>query len=90
MCNIGRLDGDVILADPSVSSRHARIEKRGGGFFIRDLQSRNGTFVNGARITESTLTLGDKLKIGELETRPHSAAHQTVLTETAGGLPDAG
>jgi DNA-binding NtrC family response regulator len=66
LCTIGRDGGcDISVADPFVSSRHARIEKRGGSFMLRDLQSRNGTFLNGTKIIESTLALGDKLKIGE-------------------------
>lgn len=66
VCSVGR-DGacDVTLADPFVSSRHARIERRGGTFTLRDLQSRNGTFLNGNKITESTLSLGDQIKFGE-------------------------
>lgn len=65
VCVIGRNEGDLVLADPFVSSRHARIERRGGGFMLRDLQSRNGTFVNGTRVTEVALSLGDKIKFGE-------------------------
>ena len=65
VCIIGRNEGDVVLADPFVSARHARIDRRGGGFILRDLQSRNGTFVNGTRVAEVALTLGDKLKFGE-------------------------
>lgn len=69
-CTIGRGDlanepCEIELADPFVSARHARVERRGSSFVVRDLGSRNGTFLNGARVTESTLTLGDKLKIGE-------------------------
>jgi DNA-binding NtrC family response regulator len=65
-CTIGRDPAcEVVLADPFVSHRHVRIERRGGSFMLRDLQSRNGTFLNGTKIVESALTIGDKLKIGE-------------------------
>lgn len=53
------------LDDPYASGRHARIEKRNGAFVIRDLQSRNGTFVNGSRVTEAVLSANDRLRFGE-------------------------
>lgn len=53
------------LDDAYASSRHARIERRGGTFVLRDMQSRNGTFLNGSRITEATLTVNDRLRFGE-------------------------
>jgi DNA-binding NtrC family response regulator len=66
ICTIGRdPDCNLTLADPFVSSRHARIERRPGGFALRDLQSRNGTYLNGTRIVESVLSIGDKVKVGE-------------------------
>ena len=55
----------LIIADAFVSSRHARIERRGETFVIRDLQSRNGTYLNGSRVTEAVLALGDRLRFGE-------------------------
>ncbi len=66
LCTIGRDPAcDLTLADPFVSTRHARVERRPGGFALRDLQSRNGTFLNGTRIVESILSIGDKVKFGE-------------------------
>lgn len=41
---------DVIILDPYVSRRHAKISYRNGAWFIEDLGSRNGTFVNGEDI----------------------------------------
>jgi hypothetical protein len=63
---IGREPGNTIALtqDTTVSRRHAEIEKRGDGFVIRDLGSSNGTFVNGARITEQTLNPGDEVQLG--------------------------
>lgn len=57
----------IPLSDPFVSARHARIEKSKKGFILRDLQSRNGTFLNGARIIEALLKPGDRLSIGKCE-----------------------
>lgn len=53
------------LSDPCVSARHARIERKPTGWSIRDLGSRNGTFVNGGRIIEAVLSPNDKIRVGE-------------------------
>ena len=55
------------LSDPFASSRHARIERRDFGFVIRDLRSRNGTYVNGARVMEARLQDGDRLRVGQTD-----------------------
>jgi two-component system cell cycle response regulator len=63
---IGRgSDCHVFLDGRSVSRRHARIEQRGGRFWLVEDGSMNGTFVNGARLDgEWVLTKGDRIKIG--------------------------
>lgn len=51
--------------DLEVSSRHALIARRGDTWSVRDLQSRNGTFVNGVRILDDTdLSHGDRIRFG--------------------------
>jgi pSer/pThr/pTyr-binding forkhead associated (FHA) protein len=55
---------DIALHQPMVSRHHARIEKRGETFIIRDLGSTNGTFVGGKRIEEHTLQDCDTILIG--------------------------
>ncbi|MGE3974910.1 MAG: sigma 54-interacting transcriptional regulator [Bdellovibrionales bacterium] len=66
--SLGREPGNLItLADPYVSGRHLRIEKREGQFLLKDLRSRNGTYLNGSRIAEAILTPGDRIQIGERE-----------------------
>ncbi|MBB6479225.1 FHA domain-containing protein [Spirochaeta isovalerica] len=69
--SIGRLDSsDLILSSGSVSRRHARMNFDGEDLYIQDLNSSNGTFVNGSRIKErSLLRHGDLLKIGQTEFR---------------------
>ncbi len=57
----------VEISDPFVSSRHARIEKKDPGFLLRDLRSRNGTFLNGNQVSEVFLKPGDRLRLGERE-----------------------
>ncbi len=57
---------NVVLEDPTVSREHATIFVTPAGYVIkdgRDEPSRNGTFVNGVRITEKVLAPGDKIKI---------------------------
>lgn len=64
---VGREPGlDVVLNDGSVSRKHARIERRGEAFFVVDLGSANGTFINGAKVTEAELQGGQYLRFGTL------------------------
>ncbi len=58
-------DNDVILRDPATSGHHARLERRGEQFWIVDLGSTNGTFVNGEAVQEKQLNDGDRLTIGQ-------------------------
>jgi Inner membrane component of T3SS, cytoplasmic domain len=58
-------DNDVILRDPATSGHHARLEKRGDQFWVVDLGSTNGTFVNGEAIQEKQLNHGDRMTIGQ-------------------------
>jgi diguanylate cyclase (GGDEF)-like protein len=55
----------LILDADSVSRKHARIERFGGGHKIVDLGSTNGTYVNGVRIKEQILKDGDRIGIGK-------------------------
>ncbi len=55
----------LCLEDSFVSGRHARIEKRSQGFVLRDLQSRNGTFLNGSKVLEANLKVNDQIQFGE-------------------------
>jgi two-component system cell cycle response regulator len=63
---IGRSQhAEVRLLDDGVSRDHASVRFEGDELWIDDMESRNGTFVNGARITESTqLSEGDKIQVG--------------------------
>ncbi len=63
--SIGREPSNqVSLLDASVSRRHCLISHEAGQFRIRDLQSRNSTFVNGVPVTERVLASGDEIKVG--------------------------
>jgi hypothetical protein len=63
---LGRSDeNQVQIARPGVSRQHALISAEVDGFKIKDLQSQNGTFVNGERITERPLKDGDQIVVGD-------------------------
>lgn len=65
---IGRgLDNDVVLEDASVSRHHAEIIREAGRLEVRDLGSRNGTWVNAARVAASSIGPGDQLAFGAVQ-----------------------
>jgi len=62
---IGRLPDNMVVVDhPSVSSHHACVFVDGEQCIVEDLQSTNGTFVNGKRVTRRTLRNGDVVGVG--------------------------
>ncbi len=60
-----RPDSDVFLDDVTVSRDHALIVRRSGAFWLDDLGSLNGTYVNRRRIDSHRLEDGDELQIGK-------------------------
>jgi transcriptional regulator of acetoin/glycerol metabolism len=52
------------IPDPFMSGEHAVVDRRGTSLVVRDADSRNGTWVNGARVTEHRLADGDLIEIG--------------------------
>jgi pSer/pThr/pTyr-binding forkhead associated (FHA) protein len=58
---------DVFLDDITVSRTHARIERRDRAFFVKDLASLNGTYVNGDAVEETKLARGDEVQIGKFK-----------------------
>lgn len=65
---IGRDESsDLQVRSGRVSRRHAVITREGDNFCVEDLDSTNGTFLNGQRITEATLQSGDMLTVGDVE-----------------------
>lgn len=64
-----RQDNDVVIAEPRVSRSHAQIEKRGSDYYIVDLGSSHGTYVNGQATKEYRLRAGDRIELGALDGR---------------------
>jgi len=67
---IGRKECDIILEDEKVSRKHASIiVAREGHYAVTDLASRNGTFVNGVRLTRRNLQHNDLIRVGDTTLR---------------------
>jgi len=67
---VGRVeDNSFQIAEPSVSSHHAELLLRGNDVIVRDLNSTNGTFINGDKVTESSIKPGQILRLGQIEMR---------------------
>ena len=66
---VGRAVGADFIVDAALVSRvHCRLTALpDGGLEVRDMQSTNGTFVNGRRVDAAVLTSGDRVQIGRVE-----------------------
>lgn len=82
---IGRqADNDVVLADPSVSRRHARIEPEGAGFRIVDLDSGNGILHDGRRVPGLSLVEGSVVELGSYTLEyEHASEHAAAAGSPA-------
>jgi hypothetical protein len=60
-----RADCDIVLTDPSVSRRHARLRFRDGHWILHDLESTNGTLVNDVPVVRCELRAGDLVALGD-------------------------
>ena len=60
-----RKENTIVFTNPEVSSSHARIDKIGPDYILTDLQSTNGTFVNGLKVLSQRLSHGDRISIGK-------------------------
>lgn len=67
---VGRVEDNAFqIAEPSVSSHHCEIILSVNDVIVRDLNSTNGTFINGEKITESVLKPGQTLRLGQIDLR---------------------
>jgi predicted component of type VI protein secretion system len=74
--SIGRLpDNNLVIDNPAVSGRHARVYREGNHYVLEDLKSTNGTFVNDKPIARHTLLEGDTVLVGK---------HTLVFTQKGG------
>jgi len=73
---IGRAEGNTFqIPETSVSSHHCEIFLRSGEVVVKDLNSTNGTFINGTAVTgESVLKFGETLRLGQVEMRLENGA----------------
>src|SRR5918997_153170 len=62
-------ENDIVVADPNVSRRHARLSRADNGFVVEDLGSTNGTLLDGAPIDRERIESGDELTFGESTAR---------------------
>jgi predicted component of type VI protein secretion system len=69
-------DCGVVLNDAEVSRRHAAVEFMHGGYWVTDLSSANGTFINGQRVQRQVLRPNDQVMLGS-----------TILVFQVGGAP---
>jgi hypothetical protein len=86
---LGRKPGnDVVVKDEKASGNHAEVVREGDAWVLRDLQSRNGTFLDGRKVTEVSLSPGDVFKVGLTGVRFRRASDAHAAVSTAGA--DAG
>lgn len=89
-------DCEIQVEEHSVSRRHARIELGPDGYFVADLQSTNGTFVNDLPITTARLNDGDYLRVGNciyrflcggnLESEYHEEIYRLTIIDALTGI----
>lgn len=66
LVRIGRADDNqVVLSDPKVSRYHGELRVRHGALVYHDLRSTNGSWVNGSRVVEMAVGLGDRIELGD-------------------------
>jgi len=82
---------DLVFPSPAVSRRHARLTREGEGYFLEDLGSSNGTFLNDERLLERRLLKsGDQIRLGQAITLTFEVPTETqqTLVSSAPVMPD--
>ena len=78
---VGRVEDNAFqIPETSVSSHHAEILLRGNDVVIKDLNSTNGTFINGEKVSEAVLKPGQILRLGMIEMRLETGDASTTGT----------
>lgn len=92
---VGRSDDNTFtIPEASVSGNHCEIVQRGEAFFVKDLESTNGTFIDGGKVKTGPLKPGQILRIGNIDVRfetgeggtPAAGGDQTVVIPKGKGL----
>src|SRR5437667_3096572 len=82
---IGRVEDNTFqIAEPSVSSHHCEVLLRGNDVAVKDLNSTNGSYINGEKITEAPLKPGQILRLGQIELRLET---ETTMAAAASRKP---
>lgn len=85
---IGRVEDNTFhIAEPSVSSHHCEVILRRGDVVVKDLNSTNGTFINGEKIAEGVLKPGQVLRLGQIELRLEDGAPPAPAPPAAPAAP---
>jgi pSer/pThr/pTyr-binding forkhead associated (FHA) protein len=87
---IGRVDDNTFqIAEASVSSHHCEVLLRGSDVVIKDLNSTNGTFLNGEKVAETVLKPGQTLRLGQVELRleTEGAPAAPIPASTSASVP---
>ena len=74
---------DVPLIDPWVSHAHCKIYQLGRAMVVRDLDSKNGVFLHGARVNETDVLSGDRITLGRTEITLHFGPKTAATQEIA-------
>src|SRR5882757_8700801 len=87
---IGRVEDNTFqIAEPSVSSHHCEILLRGTEVLVKDLNSTNGTFINGEKVSETVLKPGQTLRLGQIEMKLETDASAGAGSAPAASTPPA-
>ena len=77
--SIGRAaDSHIVIDNPAVSARHARVYREGNQYVLEDLNSTNGTFVNDKPIARHTLVEGDVVVGGQAHAGVYAAGRRAA------------
>lgn len=78
----------VVIQDPMSSRRHCQLKREGSRFFLEDLDSSNGTLLNGRRASRVELAEGDRIEIGEVAVSFRLAEDREPVAATRAASPE--
>ncbi len=85
---VGRVEDNTFqVADASVSSHHCEILLKGTEVVVKDLDSTNGTYIDGAKVTEAPLKPGQSLRLGQVELQLVEGQGAPTVVPAAPAMP---